>query len=383
MRIGIDARPLSVQAAGVPRVVSSLVRELERIDQENSYFLYSHREFDLPFQSPRWHKRIGLHLSGLPGIVWSLTEGRRAILGDNLDVFWSAMYIPHFALPSRVATILTVHDLESRLYPQTMSLKTYWGHRLLVWPSVRQADRIVAVSGSTARDLQRVLKVPESKIDVIHHGVDPAFNPQDSDRAAQYVAGKYGVSKHYALAVGTVQPRKNLVTLVEAMQILRDRGEGSFQLVVAGVRGWKNTKLDETIRRLGLTGEHIRFLGLVPEEDLPVLYSGSWLFVFPSHYEGFGLPLVEAMACGVPVIASNTSSIPEVVGDAALLVPPTEPEAFAEAILRVRRDKELRTAMIEKGLRRAACFRWDKAAGQLLECIRRTVAEKRAGNRHD
>ena len=383
MRIGIDARPLSAQAAGVPRVVSSLVREIERLDQEDSFYLYSHREFKLPFENPRWQKRIGSQASRLPSIVWFWTEARGAILKDDLDVFWSALYSPPLSVPSNVAKILTVHDLESRLSPETMSLKTYWGHRLLVWPSVPQADRIVAVSGSTARDLQRVLKVPDSKIDVIHHGVDAAFKPQDPERAARYIASKYGVSKHYALAVGTVQPRKNLVTLVEAMKILRDRGDGSFQLIVAGVRGWKNTKLDETMKRLGLTGEDIRFLGLVPEEDMPMLYSGSWIFVFPSHYEGFGLPLVEAMACGVPVVASNTSSIPEVVGDAALLVPPTQPEAFAEAILRVRSDKDLRRTMIEKGFRRAACFRWDKAAGQLLECMRRTVAEKRSGNRRD
>jgi glycosyltransferase involved in cell wall biosynthesis len=363
--------------------VSSLARELERLDQEDSFYLYSHREFKLPFDNPRWHKRIGLHASRLPSVVWFWAEARQVILKDNLDVFWSALYIPPLSVPSNVARILTVHDLESRLSPETMSLKTYLGHRLLVWPSVRKADRIVAVSWSTARDLQRVLKIPDSKIEVIHHGVDPAFKPQDSDRAAQYVAGKYGVSKHYTLAVGTVQPRKNLVTLVEAMKILRDRGEGSFQLVVAGVRGWKNTKLDETISRLGLTGEHIRFLGFVPEEDLPMLYSGSWLFVFPSHYEGFGLPLVEAMACGVPVVASEASSIPEVVGDAALLVPPTEPEAFAEAISRVRSDDGLRRTMIEKGLSRATCFRWDKAAGQLLECMRGTVAEKRGAKRHN
>jgi hypothetical protein len=125
MRIGIDARPLSVQAAGVPKVVNGLVRELEKIDQENSYYLYSHREFDLPFENPRWHKRIGLRVSRLPSIVWFWTEGKRAILNDHLDVFWSAMYIPHAALPSDVATILTVHDLEWRLYPETMSLGTY------------------------------------------------------------------------------------------------------------------------------------------------------------------------------------------------------------------------------------------------------------------
>jgi len=383
MRIGIDARPLSVQAAGVPRVVNSLVRELGRIDQENSYYLYSHRDFDLPFQNPRWHKRIGSRASSLPSIVWFWTEAKTAIRKDNLDVFWSALYIPHFSIPRNVATILTVHDLEWRLYPETMAWKTYLGHRLLVWPSVQQADGITADSESTARDLQGVLRFPEARIEVIHLGVGAAYKPQDPDRAAQYVAGKYGVSKHYALAVGTLQPRKNLVTLVQAMKILRDRAESPLQLVVAGARGWKNTELDKTMRRLDLTDEHIRFLGFVPEQDLPMLYSGSCSFVFPSLYEGFGLPLVEAMACGVPVVASNTSSIPEVVGDAALLVPPTGPEAFVEAILCVIRDKDLRRTMVEKGLRRAACFRWEKAAGQLLECMRRTVAEKRSRRQRD
>jgi len=376
MRIGIDARPLSVEAAGVPRVVKGIVRELEKNDQDNSYYLYSHRKFDLPFENPRWHKRIGSRVSRLPGVVWFWTEGRRAILKDHLDVFWSAMYIPHLALPSSLATILTAHDLEWRLYPQTMSLKTYYAHRLLVWPSVQDADRIVSVSESTARDLHRVLHIPESRIEVIPLGVGPAYKPQDPEQSAEYVARKYGVSKMYALAVGTVQPRKNLATLAEAMKILRDRAEGVLQLLVAGARGWKNTPLDETIRRLGLTGDEIRFLGVVPEEDLPVLYSGSRLFVFPSLYEGFGLPLLEAMACGVPVIASNTSSVPEVVGDAALLVPPTEPEAFAEAILRVRRDDNLRRTMIEKGLRQAARFNWARAAGQLLDCMGRVVRMK-------
>jgi len=356
--------------------VSGLVCELEKLDQENSYYLYSHREFSLPFENPRWQKRIGTRVSRLPGIVWYLTEGRRAILGDNLDVFWSAMYIPHFAFPSSVATILTVHDLEWRLYPQTMNLRTYYAHRLLVWPSVQKAHRIVAVSESTSRDLQRVSNVPGSRIEVIHHGVGSAYKPRDQERSAEYVAGKYGVSKDYVLAVGTVQPRKNLATLVEAWKILRGRSEGHLQLVVAGARGWKNTQLDETIRRLGLTGKEIRFLGVVPEEDLPMLYSGSSVFVFPSLYEGFGLPLVEAMACGVPVIASNSSSVPEVAGDAALLVSPTEPGAFAEAILRVRSDEKLRRAMIEKGCSRAAAFSWSRAAAQLLDCMVRVVAGK-------
>jgi glycosyltransferase involved in cell wall biosynthesis len=280
-------------------------------------------------------------------------------------------------LPPGVAKVVTIHDLIWPLFREAVdpfSRCMYW---LFVERSTRQADRIIADSQSTARDLQRVFEVPESKIEVIHLGVGPAYRPQESRVAAEYVANKYGVSKDYVLTVGTVVPHKNLVTLVEAMKILRARGELSFQLLVVGAKGWNNARLLEAVRRSGRSGEDIRFLGFVPEEDLPVLYSAACPFVFPSVYEGFGLPLVEAMACGVPIIASNTSSIPEVVGDAALLVPPTDPEAFAEAILRVRSDKDLRRTMTERGVCRAAGFRWDKAARQLLECIRNVVTKKR------
>jgi len=196
------------------------------------------------------------------------------------------------------------------------------------------------------------------------------------------VANKYGVSKDYVLTVGTVGPHKNLITLVKAMKILRERGKLSFQLLAVGAKSRKDTKLFKALESSGLTDEDIRFLGYVPEEDLPMLYSGSRSLVFPSLYEGFGLPLVEAMACGVPVVASNTSSIPEVVGDAALLVPPTQPEAFAQAILRVRSDADLRKAMIQKGLSRATCFRWDNAARRLLECMRDASGGKRSEKRH-
>jgi glycosyltransferase involved in cell wall biosynthesis len=249
----------------------------------------------------------------------------------------------------------------------------YW---LFFERSARQADRVIADSRSTARDLERIFAVPASKIEAIHLGVGPAYKLHDPRAAAELVANKYGVSKDYALTVGTVAPHKNLITVIKAMKILRDRGELSFQLLALGAKSRKDTTLFKALQSSGLTGEDIRFLGYVPEEDLPVLYSGSCLFVFPSLYEGFGLPLVEAMACGVPLVASNTSSIPEVVGDAALLVPPTQPEAFAEAILRVRSDTDLRKALIDRGLSRAACFRWDKAAGQLLECMRNLAAEK-------
>jgi glycosyltransferase involved in cell wall biosynthesis len=379
LRIGIDARPLLLPQSGIPRVLRSLVGELVRIDQENSYYLYSPRDFDLPLENPRWHKRIGGRFSRLSGTIWFQTEVRRAVLDDQFDVFWGTSHFLPLSLPSKVSKVLTVHDLVWRLHPRTMTLKSYCVHRLLSERSVRQADRVIADSQSTARDLQRVLEVPESKIEVIHPGVGPAYKPHDPRAAAEYVASKYGVTKDYAMTVGTVEPRKNLITLVEAMRILRDRGESSLQLLVVGERGWKNAELYKSVQRFGLAGNDIRFLGFVPEEDLPMLYAGACLFVFPSLYEGFGLPLVEAMACGTPIIASNASSIPEVVQDAAILVSPHQAGDFAEAMLRVMGDADLRRTTVQRGLRRACDFRWDRAASRVLACMERVATQRLSG----
>ena len=375
MKIGINALPLSRVQAGAARMIRSVVEQWREIDSENYYFLYSDRDFDLPWEGERWRKRISSPLPLLPGTLWLQTVGRRMVLRDQLDVFWGTNNMLPLGLPLALAKVLTIHDLLWPLYSKIADPFHRCMHWLFVERSVRQADRIIAVSQSTAADLQRIWKVPASKIEVIRHGVGSAYKPYDPG-AAELVANKYGVSKDFVLTVGTVGPHKNLITLVKAMKILRERGELSFQLLAVGAKSRKDTKLFKALESSGLTDEDIRFLGYVPDEDLPLLYSGSSLFVLPSLYEGFGLPLAEAMACGVPVIASNASSIPEVVGDAGLLVPPTQPEAFAEAIMRVRSDPDLRKAMIEKGLKQAASFRWNKAARQILECMRKVAREK-------
>jgi len=381
MRIGINALPLSRVRAGAARVILRIIEEICEIESENYYYLYSDRDFELPCEGDHWRKRVWSPLPLLPGTLWLQTVGRRMIIHDRLDLFWGTNNLLPLGLPSGMAKVVSIHDLILPLYskyadPLSRSMHWLFGER-----SAREADKIIADSQSTARDLQRIYGVPESKIEVIHLGVDSAFRPQEPRAAAEYVANKYGASKDYILSVGTLGPHKNQVALVKALKVLRDRGALSFQLLVVGAKGRKKAQLLEEIRSTGLAGKDILFLGYVPDEDLPALYSGSSLLVFPSLYEGFGLPLVEAMACAVPVVASNTSSIPEVVGDAGLLVPPTEPEAFAEAILRVRGDKGLRRAMIEKGLVRAAGLRWDTSAHHLLACMHGVVARKHSERR--
>jgi glycosyltransferase involved in cell wall biosynthesis len=195
------------------------------------------------------------------------------------------------------------------------------------------------------------------------------------------MASKYGTSENYICAVGTVEPRKNLVTLLEAVAILR-RGKWNYQLVLAGMPGWKNSGVYDTVKRLRLADADVLFLGHVPDDDMPLLYCGSRLFVFPSLYEGFGIPLAEAMACGTPVVASNSSSIPEVVQDAAVLVSPRSPEEFAGAIRRVLSDSGLRGLLIARGLRRAAEFSWESSARKVLDVLASVgSADKHAGER--
>jgi glycosyltransferase involved in cell wall biosynthesis len=374
MRIGIDARPLVITSGGIPRVVRSIVSELAQLDPQNEYFFYSHRDFQLPLRMPNWRKRVEPLAHFLPGTLWLQAVAKRRILEDRIDVFWGTAHVLPLGLPSSVGKILTAHDLVWLKYPGTMSWYNRHVNSLLAEPSMRQADRIMAISESTARDLQMLAGIERSKVEVIYHGTSQAYRPRDRAAAGRYIATKFGVSEDFICAVGTLEPRKNLVTLLGAVRRLRDRRSWHHQLLVAGGRGWKESCIHQTVRRLGLFEHEVRFLGYVPEEDLPFLYSGAAVFVFPSIYEGFGLPLVEAMACGVPIVASDCSSTPEVVQGAALLVSPHQPEEFASAIARVIEDQELRVALVERGLKRARLFRWDTAARKVVRILTRDAA---------
>jgi glycosyltransferase involved in cell wall biosynthesis len=377
MRIGIDARPLSDPPGGITRVVTNIVQKLERIDRENLYFLYSDRNFELPFDNLRWHKRVHTLASFVPSNLWLQTEARRMVKQDNLDIFWAPAHILPVGLPAKIRKILTVHDLVWKRYPETMEWRNSIVHRLFAERSVREADRITADSVSTKRDLKLLLGVRSTKIEVVHLGVSSHFRPHDPAVAAQRIARKFGVSEKYICAVGTVEPRKNLAALVEAIGILKKQGKLTHQLVVAGGKGWGKSKASEWIRNRELTEDDVRFLGFIPEEDLPLLYSGAAMFVFPSIYEGFGLPLLEAMACGAPVASSNRSSLPEVAGDSGLYFDPASVDEIASTIDRALSEPDLRTELAKQGAERARQFTWEACARIILG-----VFETEAKERH-
>jgi glycosyltransferase involved in cell wall biosynthesis len=264
--------------------------------------------------------------------------------------------------------VITVHDLSFLYYPQCLTdeSRRYY-NRQIRW-AVRRADHILADSHATKSDLISLLDVPPEKVTVVHLAADGAFHPV-TDAEAGRIAGKYGLELGYLLCVGTLEPRKNLPGLLQAYRLLLDRGTTTAPLVLVGGKGWLYDEVFERIEALRLEG-YVRFLHDVPDTDLPGMYNAASVLTTPSFYEGFGLPALEAMACGTPVVVADRASLPEVVGDAGLLVDPDDTDSIAKALRRVLTDDPLRARMRELGLAQAASFTWERAAQATLAVYR-------------
>jgi glycosyltransferase involved in cell wall biosynthesis len=278
------------------------------------------------------------------------------------------LFVPAHVVPLKhPASVVTVHDVGYLHHPESHSPATRRLLDLTTRWSTRVAQRIVAISETTRRDLIANYRVPAQRIQVIFHGVDDTMRPATSDSIAE-LRQRLVLPDAYVLFVGTVQPRKNLGRLARAMSIVAGAGL-PHSLVIAGKRGWMAAQVEAEIAASGMA-DRIRFLGYVPSSDLPTLYSGADAFCFPSLYEGFGLPVLEAMACRTPIVASNRSAIPEVAGDAALLVDPADPAAIGAALCRLLTDRGLRGGLIEQGEFRARQFNWEHTAAQTITLLR-------------
>jgi glycosyltransferase involved in cell wall biosynthesis len=264
-----------------------------------------------------------------------------------------------------------VHDLGYHYYPEAHTL---FQNAYLRWSTrhnARNATHVLADSEATRQDLVRYYHIPLAKIAVVYPGRDETLVPVVDPEALALVRAHYDLAEPYLLYVGTLHPRKNLVRLVQAFALLLGSvppGRVNIQLVVAGQKGWLYDEVFAQVRKLGLTGRVV-LTGYVPDADLPALLSGALAFVFPSLYEGFGLPVLEAMACGTPVICSNVSSLPEVAGDAALLVDPLDTESLAEAMAKLVTDEGLRQELVERGLRQMQRFSWRRCARETLDVL--------------
>lgn len=287
----------------------------------------------------------------------------RALL--ELDVFHSSeVVLWHHP---EALNVVTIYDLTALLFPDYHTPDTIELQRRKFRFAQEAADVVIAISQATKQDVVSHLGIAPDRVRVVYGGVDPSFRPiEDRETLARAVA-PFGLRVGgYMLHVGTLEPRKNLVRLVEAYdQVRRTLGEDAPELVLVGARGWQVQALFERVEALGI-GDEVHVLGRVPAEALPALYNGAVLFVYPSLYEGFGLPPLEAMACGTPVVASDTSALPEVVGEAGVLVDPYDTEALIAGMIGLLRDRSRCEALSARGLRRAAQFTWARSAAQLL-----------------
>ncbi|NOZ30242.1 MAG: glycosyltransferase family 4 protein [Chloroflexi bacterium] len=361
MHIVIDARTVTPHFPGIGRYVSNLLRALPPI-------MAPGEQLTLLTLSdvPTAHERA-VRVRGGPFSLRQQWEVPRALSRLRADVYHST----YFLMPYRpgVPTVLTVYDLIPILYPEAVSRRARWLFPHLLRLALRAAHRVIAISTATKKDLCRVTGVPESRIDVIPLAPDPRFVPQPGPMIA-HLRERLGLPPRYALYVGSNKPHKNLVRLIEAWGLVSKTPEAAgWALVIAGVWDPRYPEARQRARTLGLQ-DQVRFLGPVDEADLPALYGGAELFVFPSLYEGFGLPVLEAMACGAPVVCSDRASLPEVAGDAALLVDPTDAEALAGAITRLLTDEGLRQEMRRRALARAAEFSWERTACMTLAVYR-------------
>lgn len=319
----------------------------------------------------------------LPGCRWLpglLTAGNVAVVAAARRLGLDIIHDPTGASPflfrrgNGWLAVTTVHDLVSFVYPETHTPLTNFMYRVWLPRAIRRATAVITVSYHSKGDITRFLGVDGDKVAVVPCGVGPDFTPQAQDGEAARLAERYGVRPPYVLYLGGVGARKNVPGLLEAYAQLRG-SHPEYTLVVAGARIWKSEVVYEAVERLGLV-PYVVFTGYAADEDLPALHRQAELLAFPSLYEGFGRPPLEAMACGTPVVTANTSSLPEVTGDAALLVDPHDTGALAAAMERVLADADLRQAMVEKGLARAARFTWARAGREVVALYRRLLEEK-------
>lgn len=355
MRIGIDISQIVYQT-GVSRYTSELVKHLLKIDRENQYVLYAgslRKRQILKAFTAKLPRDIRLVLTPLSPKLADLAWNRFNLFPPpETDIFHAS----NWALPrTKAKLVTTIHDLTFLKYPQTHTPYSVAVHTRHLNQAKKYADKIIAVSESTKKDLIDY-GIPAEKISVIYEAAASVFRPVDSRQAR----AKYGLTKDYFLSVGTREPRKNLKRLIEAFSKLPARTvPAGTQLVIVGPIGW-----GESLP----TTANVRFLGFVPDEDLAGLYSATQAFVYPSLYEGFGLPVLEALSCGCPVITSNVSSLPEVGGEAAIYVNPDKVAEITQALVAVNKLN-----LTQKSLAQAQKFSWGKTAQETLKVYQEVV----------
>lgn len=349
MKIAIDTQTTLGQKSGFGFYVKNLVENLAKVDPRNEYILISPRT-EKDFSAPQ-------------RIWWDQAVFPKRAKKAQVDLLHQPCFSAPLFYPGKV--VVTCHDIISVFFPENLPLASRLFYSQWMPFSYRKADMMITDSHHTKKDIMALLKIPENKIKVIHLAVAKDFREIKSKKKLLLTQKKYQTGLQYILHVGTLEPRKNLPFLVRAYALAVREGVQE-NLVITGKKGWYYEGLFKLIEELNL-GKKVIFTGYVAEHDLPALYSGATAFVFPSLYEGFGLPPLEAMACGTPVISSSTSSLPEVVGEAGILLAPKDERLWAKNIIKIIKDKGLAQTLRGLGLRQAKKFSWAETAQKTIE----------------
>lgn len=381
MKIGIDIMSLLFHeptASGIQYYTENLINNLAIIDRKNEYILYGyswHNYYSeikkLSFLS---YPNFTLRLRKIPGkmikFLYKCNIPFEFLFG-TIDI--QHIFSPQTLCFGRRKKVITVHDLTYELFPQWHTRGNILRYKNTYISALKKMDRIIAVSENTRNDLIKLYKIDPKKIKAIYEAPDEIYRPTEDLKRFAQIKRKYDLPDRFILFVGVIEPRKNIVGLIEAYHQLM----GSIQqkLVIVGKKGWLYEDVFKTVERLNLKKDII-FLDYIPKEELVFLYTACDLFVYPSLYEGFGLPPLEAMACGAPVISSNTSSLPEVIGDAGILIAPTNIEDLSTSMYKVLTDENLQEAMKLKGLERAKLFSWKKAAQETIKIYEEVCNER-------
>jgi glycosyltransferase involved in cell wall biosynthesis len=363
MKIGISVLTAGRDAGGPETYEVQLIRHLACLDRQNQYFVYcTHQEAIRAIDVQQENIRYRLLR---PSCRWIsvLLDLPVKLYRDQVDLLHATFTPPPLLIKPLVHT---VHCVSSIIHPEFYPASVRWRLNKLLKLGIRRARHLICVSGTTRNHLQELFQVPAERTSVIYNGVSPIFSPVPEEEAHQAVISKYNLRGPYFLFVGKLETRKNLQRILQAFSRYRKTSAGSEKLVLVGKRSASFPGIDELIHSLGIQ-EDVLLLGYVPAGDLPSLYSAARLFVFPSCWEGFGIPILEAMSCGVPVLTSSRTCLPEIAGDAALIVDPESVEEIAEGMAQIAFSYPLRGELIRRGLERAKAFDWGSCARQTLE----------------
>ena len=356
MKIGIDIQSTQGNKTGIGFYVENLINELK-----------AYNDIELScYKHPAEHD-----LNTLERLYWENVTLPKKAERSGVEI----MHIPGFAGTRRQGKykkITTVHDLIGMIYPENLGLASrfYWQKWLPF--CVKNSDAIIAVSEHTKKDIVRLLGVPEEKVHVVLSAVDPVFRPIKDVEDLDRVRKKYNLHQNFILNLGTIEPRKNICGLIQAFSDHVSNSRKDTSLVIVGKKSWGFEEAAKKIKELGIDNR-VQFTDYIEDEDLPALYNLSKFFVFPSFYEGFGFPVLEAMSCGKPVITSNVSSLPEIASGAAILIDPSDNISLSEAISELDNNEKTRVELSEKSIKRASDFSWAKTALQTIEVYRKVV----------